>query len=74
MPRPRKVFPFESLQPGESMLFTEAEWGAAELASIHEGVRTRRRPDGRRRFSTKSRATTTQFLWVEVYCLKDSEV
>lgn len=73
MARPSITYMFEALKPGQSRVFTLEDHGEIALAQIVSGVRTRRRPDGRRKYSIRSRSTTTHYLWVEVYCRTDAD-
>lgn len=65
MSRPRKQYPFDAIRAGRARKFYREEYSNAELARMIAAAYRRRLPDGTPMFTTTSKCTTTDYVWVE---------
>ena len=66
MARPRKTYPFETIQPGKSRRFTVMRYTVAELEQMLSALYRRRAEDGTPLYSVVSKKQGGQYVWVEV--------
>ena len=71
MARPRKTYPFESLEPGKSRKFTVMRYAGADLQRMINAVYRRRKPGGGLMYSAESQIVGGQYVSITVTRLED---
>lgn len=66
MARPRKTYPFDSIQPGGSRRFTVARYTSTELEQMLSALYRRRLADGSPQYSVITKRQGDRYVWVDV--------